>query len=128
MNAKSFSIITFIALFWIILFIVPQVNASENSCIDCHKTLTPFMEVQKQFNQIRIQHLERNVNCQLDCHEDRVRQLATANYQQWSESLHALRGVTCDICHGGNPKEATKEKAHIGKLNNTDPESPVLLY
>lgn len=125
MKVKLFGIITFIAFSGILLFIVPHVNASENSCIDCHKTLTPFMEVERQFNQIRIQHLERNVNCQLDCHEDRVRQLATANYQQWSESTHALKGVTCDVCHGGDPKQATKEKAHIGKKNNTDPESPV---
>ncbi len=108
-----------------ILVLIPQVNASENSCIDCHRTLTPFIEEQKRFNQIRIQHLERNVGCSLECHEDRVRSLATANYQQWSESVHALKGITCEACHGGDPKQATKEKAHINFKNNTDPESPV---
>ena len=117
-------LIVFIILAEILVFF-PAVNASENSCVDCHKTLTPFIEEQKRFNQIRIQHLERNADCSLECHEDRVRQLATANFQQWSESVHALKGVTCDACHGGDPKQATKEKAHINFKNNTDPESPV---
>ncbi len=125
MQVKSFSIIAFLAITGVILFITPQAEASENSCIDCHKTLTPFIEVQKQFNEIRIQHLERGVTCSLECHEDRVRQLATANYQQWSESVHALKGVTCDICHGGDPKQAARENAHKGIKNITDPESPV---
>ena len=108
-----------------IFLIVPYVNASENSCVDCHKTLTPFIEEQKRFNQIRIQHLERDAACSLECHEDKVRQLATANYQQWSESVHALKGITCEACHGGDPKQATKEKAHTNFKSNTDPESPV---
>ena len=109
----------------LILVLIPQVNASENSCIDCHKTLTPFIEEQQRFNQIRIQHLERNVGCSLECHEERVRSLATANYQQWSESVHALKGIACENCHGGDPKQAAKEKAHINIRNNTDPQSPV---
>ncbi|KCZ73529.1 formate-dependent nitrite reductase, periplasmic cytochrome c552 subunit [Candidatus Methanoperedens nitroreducens] len=123
MQVKSSIIL--LALTGIVLFLIPQVSASENSCIDCHKTLTPFIEVQKQFNQIRIQHLEKNVACSLQCHEDRVRQLATANYQQWSESVHALKGVTCEVCHGGDPKQATKERAHTGFKNITDPQSPL---
>ncbi len=104
---------------------MPHAVASENSCIDCHKTLSPFIEVQKQFNQIRIQHLERDVTCSLECHEDKVRQLATANYHQWSESVHALKGITCEVCHGGDASQATKEKAHQGIKKPTDPESPV---
>ncbi|VVB89485.1 Cytochrome c3 [uncultured archaeon] len=118
-------IVTFLAVTGFIVFLIPEVNASENSCIDCHKTLSPFLEVQKQFNQIRIEHLERNVSCSLECHEDRVRQLATANYQQWSESLHGLKGITCEVCHGGYPNESTKEKAHIGIKKPTDTDSPV---
>lgn len=105
------------------LILIPEANAIENSCIDCHKTLTPFIEEQKRFNQIRIQHLERNVACSLECHEERVRQLAKANYEQWSESLHALKGIACEACHGGDPKQPAKEKAHAGIKNTTDPES-----
>lgn len=122
---RAFNILIPLILTGLVLFLIPQANASENSCIDCHKTLTPFIEEQKRFNQIRIQHLERNVGCSLECHEDRVRQLATANYQQWSESVHALKGITCESCHGGEPGQATKEKAHINLKNATDPESPV---
>lgn len=107
------------------ILVITNASASENSCIDCHKTLTPFFEEQKRFNQIRIMHLERNVGCSLDCHADRIRQLATANYEQWSDSLHAHNGVTCDVCHGGDPKQATIEKAHTGIKNITEPDSPV---
>ena len=122
---RAFKILIPLILTGLVLFLIPQANASENSCIDCHKTLTPFIEEQKRFNQIRIQHLERNVGCSLECHEERVRQLATANYQQWSESVHALKGITCEACHGGEPGQAAKEKAHINLKNATDPESPV---
>ena len=125
MQLKSIKLLIFIVLAGIILFQIPGATASDNSCIDCHKTLTPFLEVQKQFNQIRIQHLERDVSCSLECHEDRVRQLATANYQQWSDSGHGLKGITCEICHEGDPKQATKEKAHLTIKKPTDPESPV---
>ncbi|MCX9085362.1 MAG: ammonia-forming cytochrome c nitrite reductase subunit c552 [Candidatus Methanoperedens sp.] len=108
-----------------ILMFIPEGTAIENSCVNCHKTLTPFIEEQKRFNQIRIQHLERNAMCSLECHEDKVRQLATANYQQWSESVHALKGVTCEACHGGDVTQTTKEKAHVDFKSNTDPLSPV---
>ncbi len=109
----------------ILLFFVPNVTASDNSCIDCHKTISPFIEIQKQFNQIRIEHLEKNVSCSLECHEDRVRQLATANYQQWSDSVHALKGVTCEKCHGGDPTAADKSGAHKNIVERTNVESPV---
>lgn len=126
MSVKSFNktIISFIILTGF-LFLVPGANASDNSCIDCHKTVTPFTVQQMQFNQIRIEHLEKGITCSLDCHEDRIMNLSTSNYQQWSESVHALKGVTCDACHGGDPKQPTKEKAHANITNTTDPESPV---
>ena len=127
MRVKSFNkiIVSFIILAGFFFFLVPGATASENSCIDCHKSVTPFTEEQKRFNQIRIEHLERQVTCSLECHEDRIRNLTTTNYQQWSESVHALKGVACDACHGGDPTQATKEKAHANLKNTTDPESPV---
>lgn len=121
MQKKSCIFIMLIGIF----LLVPNVTASDNSCIDCHKTISPFIEIEKQFNQIRVEHLEKNVSCSLECHEDRVRQLATANYQQWSESVHALNGVTCDVCHGGDPKQADKNASHKNMLKRTDPQSPV---
>lgn len=115
----------FLLLISIFLMSVPNVTASDNSCIDCHKTISPFIEIQKQFNQIRIEHLEKNVTCSLECHEDRVRQLATANYQQWSDSIHALKGVTCEKCHDGDPAAADKAGAHRNIVERTNVESPV---
>ena len=125
MQMKPFNLIIFLVITGAILFFVPHAYASENSCIDCHRTVSPFQDIQKQFNQVRIQHLEKNVTCSLECHEDRLRQLATANYQQWSNSLHALKGVTCEICHEGDPKQTVKEKAHLGIKKPTDLDSPV---
>jgi nitrate/TMAO reductase-like tetraheme cytochrome c subunit len=124
MNMFKKLIVVYLVLIGLLL-LISNVSASENSCIDCHKTLSPFIEVQKQFNQIRIQHLEKSVTCSLECHEDRVQQLATANYLQWSESTHALNGVTCDVCHGGNPAQPAKEQAHASIKKTTDTESPV---
>ncbi|MBU4340950.1 MAG: hypothetical protein KKD46_08580, partial [Euryarchaeota archaeon] len=115
----------FIIITGVFFLIVPNVTASDNSCIDCHKTISPFIEIQKQFNQYRIEHLEKNVTCSLECHEDRVRQLATANYLQWSESTHALKGVTCEVCHDGNPEVADKTGAHKNIVARTDTLSPV---
>lgn len=115
----------FIIITGVFFLIVPNVTASDNSCIDCHKTISPFIEIQKQFNQYRVEHLEKNVTCSLECHEDRVRQLATANYLQWSESTHALKGVTCEVCHDGNPEVADKTGAHKNIVARTDTLSPV---
>ena len=127
MDIKMFRriIIANLVLIGLVLLLTPNVSASDNSCIDCHQTLSPFIEVQKQFNQIRIQHLEKSVTCSLECHEDRVQQLATANYLQWSDSTHALNDVTCDICHGGDPAQPAKENAHASIKKSTDTESPV---
>jgi hypothetical protein len=125
MRVKLLNLILLLILPGFVLILIPAVTASENSCIDCHKTVTPFTEEQKRFNQIRIEHLERQVTCSLACHEDRIRNLTTTNYQQWSESVHALKGVACDSCHGGDPAQATKEKAHANLKNVTDPDSPV---
>lgn len=104
---------------------VNSVVAEENSCIDCHKTLSPFTAQQERFNQIRMSHIGRNVSCSLECHEDRILQLSRDNYNQWSESAHAYNNVTCDKCHGGNPTAKTKEAAHKGVKAPTELDSPV---
>jgi nitrate/TMAO reductase-like tetraheme cytochrome c subunit len=33
-------------------------------------------------------------------------------FQQWDGSIHGREGVSCDECHGGDPKTAQKDKAH----------------
>ncbi len=44
---------------------------------------------------------------------------------EWQKSVHAQHQVSCDACHGGNPREARKEAAHVGILGSTDPQSRV---
>jgi nitrate/TMAO reductase-like tetraheme cytochrome c subunit len=129
MQPRSFSIVIFLALAGFILVLIPVTVASANSCIDCHKTLSHIVELQQQsnmtfqqqFNQTLIkEHIQRNVTCSLECHQDISIQLLPSNFQQWSESVHALKGVTCDICHGGDPNQSTKDRAHLGIQNITD--------
>lgn len=110
-----------------VLFILSLmvVSAQENSCIDCHRTLTPFTEEEKVFNEIRMRHISRGISCSLECHEDVMKRLATSAYKQWEESVHALNGVTCEKCHGGDPSAPNKDDAHAGIIDPSYPNSPL---
>ncbi len=61
------------------------------------------------------------------CHDDnklKVRNKKLYEYfQNWTGSAHETSGVSCSDCHGGNPEEKTKELAHEGILQQSDPES-----
>jgi hypothetical protein len=46
-------------------------------------------------------------------------------YVHWYGSVHGKKGVTCDRCHGGDPGQADKKKAHLGILPSTDSKSPI---
>lgn len=48
-----------------------------------------------------------------------------AKSHSWSGSIHYKHGVTCDKCHGGNPRAAEQKDAHAGVLGSTDPQSTV---
>jgi hypothetical protein len=113
----------------IVFLIVPseatQLDAHNNSCVNCHKGLSPFSDEQIRFNDIRLNHTERNISCSLECHEDIIRKKASDNFQQWSDSGHSSYFVTCDECHGGNPDINTEAGAHSGMKNITDPQSPI---
>ncbi|MCL4477824.1 MAG: hypothetical protein M1381_01810 [Deltaproteobacteria bacterium] len=43
----------------------------------------------------------------------------------WENSIHQEHGITCNQCHGGNPKAITTAKAHIGVLGSSNPDSGV---
>ena len=43
----------------------------------------------------------------------------------WSGSVHQKNGVTCDKCHGGNPRASSEKEAHKGVLGSRNPKSPV---
>ncbi len=123
MNARKALLLAVVFAF--LLFVGMVASAGDNSCIDCHKTISPFTAQQERFNQIRISHIARNVSCSLECHEDRIRQLSLDNYNQWSDSAHAHENVTCEKCHGGDAGAQTKEAAHKGIKAPTELDSPV---
>lgn len=101
------------------------VALAQNSCLDCHEKLTAFSEAERKLNDIRLKHLARDVSCSLECHATMIDKIAKSNYEQWTNSKHALFNVTCDNCHGGNSSSNVKETAHTGVGNSTDFNSPV---
>ncbi|MCZ7392497.1 MAG: hypothetical protein ABOK23_01745 [Candidatus Methanoperedens sp.] len=119
----------YILFVYFIAFIAPagasHLDVLNNSCVDCHRTLSPFTDEQSRFNEIRLNHIERNISCSLECHEDVIRKRATDNFQQWSDSLHSEYYVTCDACHGGNPNAKTEADAHASMKNVSDPNSTI---
>jgi hypothetical protein len=48
-----------------------------------------------------------------------------AKSHSWSGSIHQKHGVTCDKCHGGDPRAPEEKEAHAGVLGSGDPGSPV---
>jgi Cytochrome c3 len=111
-------------MFLLAIFAIPS-NASENSCLDCHEKLTAFSEKEKELNDIRIKHLQRDVACSLECHATTIDKIAKSNYEQWTNSKHALFNVTCDNCHGGNTSSDVKEMAHAGVSRSSESNSSV---
>lgn len=47
------------------------------------------------------------------------------NFTDWSKSVHAVSGVTCRACHGGDPAKDGKEAAHAGIKPSANPASRV---
>lgn len=117
----------FIIAIFFIAFIAPTEAAitQKNSCVDCHKSISPFTEQQMRLNEIRLNHSVRNISCSLECHEDVIRKVATDNFQQWSDSPHSKYFVTCDACHGGNPDLTNESEAHASMKNKDDPNSTI---
>jgi hypothetical protein len=123
MNIKK-TIVVAGFMFLLAIFAIP-VSAANNSCLDCHEKLTAFSEKEKELNDIRIEHLQRGVACSLECHATTINEIAKSNYEQWTNSKHALFNVTCDNCHGGNSSSDVKEIAHVGVLNASESNSSV---
>jgi predicted CXXCH cytochrome family protein len=58
------------------------------------------------------------------CHSNDLKAAALSNrYLEWHMSIHMEKGVSCDRCHGGNPKTDNKGKSHEGMLPPSDPQS-----
>ena len=111
-------------IYLLALFAAP-VHAADNSCLNCHEKLTAFNETEKELNDIRIKHLQRDVACSLECHATTIDKIAKSNYEQWTNSKHAMFNVTCDNCHGGNSSSDVKEIAHSGVLNSSESTSSI---
>ena len=47
------------------------------------------------------------------------------DFADWSQSVHAKAGISCEACHGGNPLAKDAAEAHKGLKPSTDPMSPV---
>lgn len=126
---KLYFSIAICVLLTILVFINPvsavPLDSFNNSCVDCHKSISPFTDEQNRLNVIRVNHTERNISCSLECHEDVMRKRATDNYQQWSDSDHSKYYVTCDACHGGDPGGKTELEAHSSMKSLDDPNSSV---
>ncbi len=48
-----------------------------------------------------------------------------AKSHSWTGSVHEKHGVTCDKCHGGDPRATEQKDAHAGVFGSTDPASSV---
>ena len=47
------------------------------------------------------------------------------SFKEWRQSIHAKKGVTCDVCHGGNPQGTDQASAHKGIERSSDPGSRI---
>lgn len=43
----------------------------------------------------------------------------------WYGAVHGRVGVTCEKCHGGDPRAANKDVAHVGVVSPRRPQSPL---
>jgi len=68
----------------------------ENKCVNCHSKIT-------------------KVDTSHPAH----------SFLEWENSIHAKKGVTCDVCHGGNPKSQDVDQAHNNLSKSTDPGSSI---
>ncbi len=121
-NGSSIMIgIVFVLVAVSVLIVQPAMaaapNLPNNTCADCHRKLLFSTEEQRQFIDIRIKHLENGISCSIVCHEDKLNKTTASTYALWSISTHALFGVTCEKCHGGNASGVSKLEAHVGLSN-----------
>jgi len=71
---------------------------------------------------------EKENSCK-DCHRNPdflvTNKLLYDYYQEWSRSVHAANGMSCDDCHGGNSEATEKDEAHGEGVRASDPTSGV---
>lgn len=69
---------------------------------------------------------EAEVNHCVECHEKEALPISLGHsFTEWKASSHAKSGVSCEKCHGGDPKKSDPAEAHKDVLPATDPKSLV---
>jgi hypothetical protein len=62
----------------------------------------------------------------VECHEEEVLPISLGHsFTEWRASSHAKSGISCEKCHGGDPKAADPGTAHAGVLPASDPASMI---
>ena len=111
-------VLLLVLVFATMLFVQPVAAEApelpKNSCADCHRQLLYSTDSQREFINIRIDHIESGITCSIVCHEDNLNKSSASTYAMWSISTHALYDVTCEKCHGGDPSAVSKDGAHEG--------------
>src|SRR5512135_3755797 len=65
-------------------------------------------------------------NSCVDCHSQlQVSSFVGVKSHSWKGSVHEKHGVTCDKCHGGNPRALGQNEAHTGVFGSGDTHSMV---
>src|SRR5660398_179231 len=80
-------------IYLLALFAAPG-YAADNSCLNCHEKLTAFNEKEKELNDIRIKHLQRDVACSLN-----VTPLLLIKSQKAIMSSGQIQNMHCSISH-----------------------------
>lgn len=59
------------------------------------------------------------------CHKRLVLSDPDEKFAEWQSSVHSRKGVTCDLCHGGDANAQEKKAAHRTIVSLVDPKSPI---
>lgn len=76
-----------VLLLFVLQAVPPARAATHDSCVKCHSDSSFLVKNKKLYDY----------------------------YRDWTLSVHSQEGITCDDCHGGNPKAASKKAAHGGQ-------------
>ncbi|HUI68671.1 MAG TPA: hypothetical protein VL087_10760 [Nitrospirota bacterium] len=69
---------------------------------------------------------KKNENSCVQCHSRLPSSsFVGAKSHSWTRSKHQKHGVTCDKCHGGDPRALEQKGAHTGVLGSRNPQSTV---
>jgi hypothetical protein len=69
---------------------------------------------------------EKTGNSCVNCHSRLPgNSFVGARSHSWTGSVHQKHAVTCDKCHGGDPRASEQKEAHAGVLGSANPQSTV---